>query len=93
MEQPSQATTKQTEDARWMHRALACARRAAAAGEVPVGAVVLLDGHCLGSGWNRPRKTCDPSAHAEILALRAPHASWVTTAYRAARCTSPWSRA
>ncbi len=58
-------------DVRWMRRALACARRGAEAGETPVGAVVVLDGYCLGSAWNQPRGTCDPSAHAELLALRS----------------------
>ena len=54
-----------------MGRALALAERAAAAGEVPVGAVVVRDGTALGAGWNRPIGACDPSAHAEIEALRA----------------------
>ena len=55
----------------WMGRALALAERAARAGEVPVGAVVVRDGVELGAGWNRPIGACDPSAHAEIEALRA----------------------
>ena len=55
----------------WMGRALALADRAARAGEVPVGAVVVRDGVELGAGWNRPIGACDPSAHAEIEALRA----------------------
>lgn len=55
----------------WMREALALARRAAAEGEVPVGALLVRDGICLGIGWNRPIATRDPSAHAEILALRA----------------------
>jgi tRNA(adenine34) deaminase len=54
-----------------MRRALALGEAAAAAGEVPVGALVLRDGEVLGEGWNRPIGTCDPSAHAEIVALRA----------------------
>lgn len=54
-----------------MRRALALAARGAAAGEVPVGAVVVRDGKVIGRGWNRPIATHDPSAHAEIVALRA----------------------
>ena len=53
-----------------MRRALALAQRAADAGEVPVGAVVLHDGEVLGEGWNHPIAACDPTAHAEIQALR-----------------------
>ena len=55
----------------WMGRALDLAARAARVGEVPVGAVVVRDGLELGAGWNRPIGACDPSAHAEIEALRA----------------------
>ena len=54
-----------------MHRALALARRAAQAGEVPVGAVMVKEGGVVGEGWNRPIWEHDPSAHAEIIALRA----------------------
>jgi tRNA(adenine34) deaminase len=54
-----------------MRQALACAGRAGAEGEVPVGAVVVRDGKLLGEGWNRPVALRDPTAHAEILALRA----------------------
>ena len=54
----------------WMQHALRLAGRAAEAGEVPVGAVVVRDGERLGEGWNQPLATCDPSAHAEIIALR-----------------------
>ncbi len=53
-----------------MGEALALARRAAAAGEVPVGAVVVLDGGVIGRGHNRPIASSDPTAHAEIEALR-----------------------
>jgi tRNA(adenine34) deaminase len=59
------------DDAYWMRRALDLARRAGAAGEVPVGAVVVLDGRCLGEGGNRPIGAADPTAHAEMEALRA----------------------
>ncbi len=54
-----------------MRHALALARRAEAEGEVPVGAVLVRDGEPIGEGWNRPIGEHDPSAHAEIMALRA----------------------
>lgn len=55
----------------WMARALALAAEAERQGEVPVGAVVVLDGEVVGEGWNQPIATNDPTAHAEIVALRA----------------------
>ncbi len=58
-------------DSAWMERALELARRAAAEGEVPVGAVVVKGGVIIGEGWNRPIAAHDPTAHAEIQALRA----------------------
>lgn len=58
-------------DVELMGRALALAQRAWDEGEVPVGALVVLDGEIIGEGWNRPIGTHDPSAHAEIQALRA----------------------
>ncbi len=54
----------------WMRRALALADRAAAEGEVPVGAVVVRAGELLGEGWNCVIGSHDPTAHAEIEALR-----------------------
>lgn len=54
-----------------MRRALELARHAETAGEVPVGAVVVLNGEMIGEGWNQPIVACDPSAHAEMVALRA----------------------
>jgi tRNA(adenine34) deaminase len=54
-----------------MKRALELARAAEAAGEVPVGAVVTCSGAIVGEGHNRPRGLADPTAHAEILAIRA----------------------
>jgi len=54
-----------------MRRALEMARRAEEEGEVPVGAVVVLDGRIVGEGWNRPIAARDPTAHAEIQAMRA----------------------
>lgn len=53
-----------------MREALALARRAEAAGEVPVGAVVVVEDRVVGRGFNRPISGGDPTAHAEILALR-----------------------
>ncbi len=53
-----------------MRRALELAGRAEAAGEVPVGAVLVQDGEVVGEGWNRPIGAHDPTAHAEIEALR-----------------------
>ena len=54
----------------FMREALGLAGEAARAGEVPVGAVVVKDGRILGRGYNRPISSCDPTAHAEIVALR-----------------------
>jgi len=54
----------------FMEEALREAQRAAALGEVPVGAVVVREGKIVGRGWNRPITDSDPTAHAEILALR-----------------------
>ena len=53
-----------------MEEALRCARRALDVGEVPIGAVVVLDGKIVGRGWNRNIIDSDPTAHAEIVALR-----------------------
>jgi tRNA(adenine34) deaminase len=53
-----------------MAQALALAGEAAAAGEVPVGAVVVRDGEVIGRGYNQPIGSHDPTAHAEIVALR-----------------------
>lgn len=55
---------------RWMRRALQLARAAQAAGEVPVGALVVRDGAVVGEGSNAPVGSADPTAHAEIRALR-----------------------
>ena len=54
-----------------MRQALALAARAAESGEVPVGAVVVVDGVVVGEGWNQPIASSDPTAHAEIVAMRA----------------------
>lgn len=72
-EQPDalEADAQQAIDQRWMQHALSLAERAAEAGEVPVGAVIVHDGQLLAEGWNRPIELSDPTAHAEIQALRA----------------------
>lgn len=64
------AAERLSEDEHWMRRALALAEQAAALEEVPVGAVVVMDGKEIGAGFNRPISSCDPTAHAEICALR-----------------------
>lgn len=59
-----------TRDCHWMHRALELAAHAAAHDEVPVGAVLVRDDAVLGEGWNQPISANDPTAHAEVVALR-----------------------
>jgi tRNA(adenine34) deaminase len=59
------------DDVRFMRRALELARTARGLGEVPVGAVVVVDGAVAGEGFNHPISGNDPTAHAEIVALRA----------------------
>lgn len=66
-----------------MRRALAAADAAAAHGDVPVGAVVVVDGTVVGTGHNRRERAQDPTAHAEILAIRA-----AATALRTWRLTA-----
>jgi tRNA(adenine34) deaminase len=63
-------TAPDAQDERFMRRALELAQKAAEAGEVPVGAVLVLDGAVAGEGCNHPIGSHDPSAHAEIEALR-----------------------
>ena len=53
-----------------MRQALELAKRASAEGEVPIGALVVLDERIVGEGWNRPIAASDPTAHAEVQALR-----------------------
>ena len=60
----------QTHDEMFMREALRLARQAEAAGEVPVGAVVVMEGKIVGRGFNQPIASKDTTAHAEILALR-----------------------
>jgi len=61
---------KTAPDELWMEEALRCAQRALEGGEVPVGAVVIREGRIVGRGWNRNIIDFDPTAHAEIMALR-----------------------
>ncbi|WP_041366667.1 tRNA adenosine(34) deaminase TadA [Methylophaga frappieri] len=58
------------DDHYWMQRALALAKQAEQHGEVPVGAVIVRDDLLLGEGFNQPIRLADPTAHAEIIALR-----------------------
>lgn len=58
------------DDQYWMNRAIELADQGAALGEVPVGALVVLDGQVIGEGFNQPISSHDPSAHAEVVALR-----------------------
>jgi tRNA(adenine34) deaminase len=71
-------------DERWMEDALRLARMAEVAGEVPVGAVVVCEGKIVGRGWNQPISANDPTAHAEIVALR--EAARTLGNYRLAGC-------
>ncbi len=72
-------------DQAWMHLALGQARLAASAGEVPVGALVVRNGQVLGAGHNSPVAEHDPTAHAEVAALRA--AAAAVGNYRLEGCT------
>lgn len=58
-------------DAKWLTHALELAGNAQQENEVPVGAVVVFNNEIIGQGWNRPIGSCDPTAHAEIVAMRA----------------------
>jgi tRNA(adenine34) deaminase len=68
---PDPTVIASPDDAAWMGLALLEARKAWAAGEVPVGAVVVRDGEVVAAGFNQPIGRHDPTAHAEIVALRA----------------------
>ena len=67
---PSELLSEAATDAAWMTRALALAREAAAAGEVPVGAVIVRDGEVVGGGYNLTVTEADPTTHAEVVAIR-----------------------
>ena len=60
-----------SDDTAYMRRALELAARAKAEGEVPIGAVVVHEGAIVGEGWNRPIAAADPTAHAEVQAMRS----------------------
>jgi tRNA(adenine34) deaminase len=62
--------SEERDDNYWMTRALELAQKSRALGEVPVGAVVVSNDELLGEGWNQPIASSDPTAHAEIVALR-----------------------
>lgn len=68
---PSDALSSDSVDAHWMQQALRLASQAAALGEVPVGAVLVHAGQIIGQGFNCPIAQHDPTAHAEIQAIRA----------------------
>lgn len=72
------------QDLEFMRQALMLAERANQLNEVPVGAVVVKDGEVIGEGWNNPISGCDPTGHAEIMALRA--ASKALNNYRLPGC-------
>jgi tRNA(adenine34) deaminase len=66
----AQNIAAKTSDELWMEEALRMAQRALVAGEVPIGAIVICKGEIVGRGWNRNLTDGDPTAHAEIVALR-----------------------
>lgn len=67
----SNLSEQESLDVFWMQHALDLAKRAEFEGEVPVGAIVVYEEQIIGEGWNRPIIDSDPTAHAEIMALRA----------------------
>lgn len=75
----------------WMRHALTLAKRAWDEREVPVGAVLVHNHRVIGEGWNRPIGRHDPTAHAEIMALR--QGGWYCriTGYWIPRCMSRWN--
>jgi len=77
--------TIEQDDAVWMQQALQLAARAAEAGEVPVGAVLVRNGEKIAEGWNQPIALNDPTAHAEIVTLRS--AAQALGNYRLNDCT------
>jgi len=63
--------SQSTNHERWMREALSLAQQAAEADEVPVGAIVVHNGEIIGRGFNQPIRSCDATAHAEIVAIRS----------------------
>ncbi|NOT11756.1 MAG: tRNA adenosine(34) deaminase TadA [Methylococcaceae bacterium] len=57
-------------DESWMRHAIRLAQKAEVHGEVPIGAILVKDGQCISEGWNTPIASHDPTAHAEIIAIR-----------------------
>ncbi len=82
---PTDAALQEFADAKWMAVALQEARAAGVAGEVPVGAVIVKDGVLVAAGSNSPIASNDPTAHAEVVALR--QASQVLSSHRLNGCT------
>ena len=82
---PIELTSEVSADTFWMSRALVHARTAAARAEVPVGAVIVRSGHVLGEGHNRTVADADPTAHAEVIAIR--QAAAVVGDWRLLDCT------
>jgi len=82
---PLDYTSQLAQDQSFMRRALELARNAQALGEVPVGALIVLDGAIVGEGFNCPISSKDPTAHAEVQALRA--AAQALGNYRLPGCT------
>ncbi|KIL34537.1 adenosine deaminase [Cohnella kolymensis] len=76
---------KMTEDERWMNEAIHQARLAESMGEVPIGAVIVRGGSIVGAGYNLRETEKDPTAHAEMIAIR--HASESLQAWRLLGCT------
>jgi len=82
---PSELASPVATDVEWMWHALALARAAAAAGEVPVGALIVRDGELLAEGYNRTVTDADPTTHAEVVAIR--RAAAVIGDWRLIGCT------
>ncbi|MFK7977286.1 MAG: tRNA adenosine(34) deaminase TadA [Halioglobus sp.] len=70
MSRENSSVIEKAEHEKWMRRALNLADRAANEGEVPVGAVLVCEGELIGEGWNQVISASDPTAHAEVVALR-----------------------
>ncbi len=68
---PLEKATQAEQDLFWMQHAFRLAQKAESEGEVPVGAVIVADGKCVAEGWNQTIQNHDPTAHAEMVALRA----------------------
>ena len=77
--------SRSQQDERWMRRALELAGLAAVEGEVPVGAVMVRNNVVIGEGYNRREKDCDPTAHAEMIAIR--QAAQTIRTWRLEKCS------